>query len=540
MNDSYSVASGYVNEDSSVTCSDYSPTKDSVLVQILFETADQSTTMVTETGNEVSEPMIDNPLLDPRLLKEENRRLKNQLELLQNELELHRSQSEHLYRCLQRQNDQLDSEETGSHGPTLFTCSSYPNTIPQPPKSLPILDLTSDSLKNAGTAPSVDSNSEEGCSIATTGGVRRYQTAVKNTIMSKPMHDHSSSSASANDSTSEEEPERDPMIHASSLGLKHRSSLQKNHYHRKRTLDRTKTKTSSGVLPRIDSIADLLESGELNPGNISTSVNINGHDNVTKTELKPTSSLLLERATPKLLLGSLPRRVPPFNYSGNESIKSPHKKQHKQFNTTKKNAIGTTTTTTSFNNGYHAATDIVSTLTKRDLWKSVQDRATWLIGLLILQSLSSFIISRNEQLLQQHIVIVQFLTMLVGAGGNAGNQASVNVIRGLAVGTITDSNIKQSIVQEIQVAFALSLLVGISGWFRAAVFMIPIRETIAITASLYTIVFISVVFGAILPLIMRACHVDPAHSSTTIQVIMDILGVLITVSKCYVMLNGNT
>lgn len=58
-------------------------------------------------------------------------------------------------------------------------------------------------------------------------------------------------------------------------------------------------------------------------------------------------------------------------------------------------------------------------------FSAVADRAGWLVGLLILQSMSSFIISRNEKLLQQHLVIVRFLTMLVGAGGNAGNQASV-------------------------------------------------------------------------------------------------------------------
>ena len=57
--------------------------------------------------------------------------------------------------------------------------------------------------------------------------------------------------------------------------------------------------------------------------------------------------------------------------------------------------------------------------------KSIADRAGWLVGLLILQSCSSFILSSNETLLKSHIVLVQFLTMLVGAGGNAGNQASV-------------------------------------------------------------------------------------------------------------------
>ena len=56
---------------------------------------------------------------------------------------------------------------------------------------------------------------------------------------------------------------------------------------------------------------------------------------------------------------------------------------------------------------------------------ALKDRAYWLVGLLALQSMSGFILARNEMLLQTHPVIVYFLTMLVGAGGNAGNQAAV-------------------------------------------------------------------------------------------------------------------
>jgi len=56
---------------------------------------------------------------------------------------------------------------------------------------------------------------------------------------------------------------------------------------------------------------------------------------------------------------------------------------------------------------------------------ALRDRAYWLVGLLALQSMSGFILARNELLLQTHPIIIYFLTMLVGAGGNAGNQASV-------------------------------------------------------------------------------------------------------------------
>ena len=66
----------------------------------------------------------------------------------------------------------------------------------------------------------------------------------------------------------------------------------------------------------------------------------------------------------------------------------------------------------------------------------IKERGGWLIGLLFLQSCSSFIIQYNEKFLQDNMVLVQFLTMLVGAGGNAGNQAAVHVIRSLATGKL--------------------------------------------------------------------------------------------------------
>lgn len=76
---------------------------------------------------------------------------------------------------------------------------------------------------------------------------------------------------------------------------------------------------------------------------------------------------------------------------------------------------------------------------------------------------------------------------------------------------------------------ALSGILGLAGCIRALVFAVPWAETLAITTSLLCIVFISILLGALLPLGMKRLHIDPAHSSTTIQVLMDILGVSITV-----------
>jgi Mg/Co/Ni transporter MgtE len=112
------------------------------------------------------------------------------------------------------------------------------------------------------------------------------------------------------------------------------------------------------------------------------------------------------------------------------------------------------------------------------------------------------------------------------------------VIRGLAVGSIDNSNVKKFLKREFLGGALLSLILGVAGCIRAAVFFTPFLETFAITTSLFMIVFISVIFGALLPLGMDRLGIDPAHSSTTIQVIMDILGVAITVHVCSLVLDG--
>lgn len=170
--------------------------------------------------------------------------------------------------------------------------------------------------------------------------------------------------------------------------------------------------------------------------------------------------------------------------------------------------------------------------------EALQTRAKWLIGLLAMQSMSGFILARNEELLKAYPVIVYFLTMLVGAGGNAGNQASVRVIRGLALGTLNENTQKQFLSREFKMAGALSLLLSIAGFIRCAIFRTPFAETFAITCALALIVFSSILLGAILPLILKKLDVDPAHSSTSIQVVMDILGVVLTVLVSTAILDG--
>ena len=97
-------------------------------------------------------------------------------------------------------------------------------------------------------------------------------------------------------------------------------------------------------------------------------------------------------------------------------------------------------------------------------------RTALLIGLLAFQSCSSFILASFETLLQRHSVVVFFLTMLVGAGGNAGNQAAVLVIRGLATGEITPRTAARYVLGEVSMALAISIPMVIAGYLRVSAF----------------------------------------------------------------------
>ena len=85
-------------------------------------------------------------------------------------------------------------------------------------------------------------------------------------------------------------------------------------------------------------------------------------------------------------------------------------------------------------------------------------------------------------------------------------------------------------------AFALGLILGSAGFLRAILSNTPLPESIAIATACALIVSISIVAGSVLPLLLDRVGAGASNASTTIQVIMDILGVLLTCGVCTVLL----
>ena len=204
----------------------------------------------------------------------------------------------------------------------------------------------------------------------------------------------------------------------------------------------------------------------------------------------------------------------------------------------------------------------------------LKERMGVLAGLMVIQSASGMILSRFEDMLKKHVVVTLFLTMLVGAGGNAGNQSTVNIIRGLATGQVNTSNARSVILVEAKLGLVLGIVLATIAWSRVMLSSCmsscdtvsamaigapaPLRSVAAPPgqlpaclppawnprwrptavphqhpgASVFCIVATSTIVGAFLPIFLHRNGIDAAHAGPAIQVLMDIVGVTITCLIC--------
>jgi magnesium transporter len=160
-------------------------------------------------------------------------------------------------------------------------------------------------------------------------------------------------------------------------------------------------------------------------------------------------------------------------------------------------------------------------------------RSIWLGSLLLFQSVSVFILGKYQALTQSHLFLSFFYTMLIGAGGNAGNQSATLVIRGLATGEISRKNAIRVLFREFWMSIALALVLFVITFARVYFLHHNLIGSIAISISLFLIINMSMILGTFIPFFLERLNLDPAHSAAPfLATLMDILGLLIYCLVC--------
>ncbi|MFH0826302.1 MAG: magnesium transporter [Candidatus Omnitrophota bacterium] len=158
----------------------------------------------------------------------------------------------------------------------------------------------------------------------------------------------------------------------------------------------------------------------------------------------------------------------------------------------------------------------------------VKRRAGWLVLLLIFDFLTGTVLKNFEHTLSSVVALAFFIPMLLDTGGNAGNQTSITIIRGLATGDVNFKNVFRVIKLEFSAALMMGLIVGTVAFGRAFLLQrdFLLATSVAITMVLIAILAIST--GIFLPLFSKKIGLDPAVLAGPITTsVVDVLGLII-------------
>ncbi len=157
----------------------------------------------------------------------------------------------------------------------------------------------------------------------------------------------------------------------------------------------------------------------------------------------------------------------------------------------------------------------------------VSTRVVWLLVLAIGATLTVQVLSVFEATLEQATVLALFVPLLIGTGGNTGNQAATTVTRALALDDVRPRDIGRVLLRELGVGVCLGSLLGtLGGTITALVYQPKIGLVVGLT--LLAVCSMAATIGGIMPMIASRLRVDPAvFSNPFITTFVDATGLVV-------------
>ena len=168
-----------------------------------------------------------------------------------------------------------------------------------------------------------------------------------------------------------------------------------------------------------------------------------------------------------------------------------------------------------------------------EMWKN---RIPWLMFLMLSATFTSMILTSFEDRLAVQTVLIAFIPMLMGTGGNSGAQASTAVIRSLSLGDIEPRDVLKVMWKEWRVALLCGLSLAAVNFVKMLLLDGMLLGNSSITVSVAATVSVSIVFivmfakvvGSFLPIAAEKIGVDPAvMANPLISTLTDAVSLLI-------------
>jgi magnesium transporter len=159
--------------------------------------------------------------------------------------------------------------------------------------------------------------------------------------------------------------------------------------------------------------------------------------------------------------------------------------------------------------------------------QTAKRRAVWLGINLLTAFIASAVIGLFEGTIEQVVALAVLMPIVASMGGIAGSQTLTLVIRGIAVGQITSSNLKWLLNREFVVGLLNGLLWALVVSVLAVLWFSDITIGIVIAAALLINLVVAALAGTALPYFLNARKIDPALAGGVIlTTITDVVGFL--------------
>lgn len=171
---------------------------------------------------------------------------------------------------------------------------------------------------------------------------------------------------------------------------------------------------------------------------------------------------------------------------------------------------------------------------KTGVFKLTKNRIVWLLVLMVSATFTGQIIEGFEDKLAAVAGLTACIPMLMDTGGNAGNQTSTLIIRGLALGNIQLKDYFKVLWKELRVAVLCGLTLAVANFAR--MYLIRWITGSETTDSVFLVVCLAMVcavivaktIGCSLPMLAKILRLDPAlMAGPMITTIVDAVSLLI-------------
>jgi magnesium transporter len=148
------------------------------------------------------------------------------------------------------------------------------------------------------------------------------------------------------------------------------------------------------------------------------------------------------------------------------------------------------------------------------LFRGAWIRFPWLVASFVGGIGAVVILDRFSGMLTEAVQLAFFLPIIMGMGGNVGNQCAMVVVRGLATGRIDLASIGRIVRYELGTACLLGLAFGVGlGLFAALLGYAPERFPLVVGLGILSSILIAATLGTLVPLFFHRVGIDPAIAS---------------------------